>query len=131
MAELNYAIVCEYAKVIDDHVYIQGGGIDELRIAVPGLVPLAFAFELRFTEHECGRPHRLEMIIQGEDGDRVATLSATALPAYPDGVPPNWKVRAPLALMAPVPFSTPGIYGVHVLLNDQEVRDLQILVTTD
>lgn len=67
------ALLCDAASVREGLLFVMGGGITRLwreNFPAPMAVELAVVLELR--QSELSRPHEIEVIVQGEDGGRVA-----------------------------------------------------------
>lgn len=67
------ALLCDAASVREGLLFVMGGGITRIwreDFPAPMGVELAVMIEMRQTE--LARPHEIEVLVQGEDGQRVA-----------------------------------------------------------
>ena len=72
MPELDFAILADRVSTEGGVGYLMRGGIDTVTAqAVPAMLMAGLLIRVGFTRQECGRPHRLEVILQGEDGQRL------------------------------------------------------------
>ncbi len=132
MPDLDYAILCDYVR--EDQTggvqHIIAAGIDTVHVAeVPTGVNFGVALRVMFTRSECDRPHRLELIVQDEDGERLATVDGHVVPTWPGpDHPAHWKVGTAAALNLGVVVPRFGVYAIDVLMNDTELRSLPFRV---
>ena len=54
---------------------------------------LGLLLRISFERAECGRMHRVEVMVQDEDGDRLIHLTATGTPTWQEEWPINWKSK--------------------------------------
>ncbi len=129
MADLDFAIISDSARVADDMMFVLAGGWDTIQASnVPADVHLALALRLLFNQSECDRPHRLEVFVRGADGQELARMDGTTTPNRPEGVPIHWKANSMLAVRFPVRFPDYGEYVIDILLNDSSVKELPLRV---
>jgi hypothetical protein len=92
--KLTSAFMANAAEQRDGLLYVLGGGWDTVNV-MPGN-PTVFngSLVLRFaaTRQECGRDHQVEIVCDGEDGQRVFALNVTARPEVPKDYPVAWDV---------------------------------------
>lgn len=129
MPQLRSALLAEYARVQDGLMHVIGAGIDSIEVGqLPVSVNFSAALVITFTRSECGRPHRLDLILQSEDGERLSEVNATTTPQWNEQWPPNWMKQSMMALNFGVRFPIAGVYTLEVLVNDSQAETLQILV---
>jgi hypothetical protein len=105
------------------------GGIDTVTApVVPALLPVGLLLRIAFTRAECGRPHRVEVILQGEDGDRLMEASAVLTPEWKEDLPPHWRVGILSALNFPIPLPRYGLYSFEILINDTSHKTIPLRV---
>jgi hypothetical protein len=130
MPDLDYAILCDYVREEKDRItHIIAAGIDTLYVSeVPTAVNFGFALRVLFTRSECGRPHRLDLIVQDSD-ERLATVDLRVEPNWPgEDHPPHWRVGAPAALNMGLVVPQFGEYAIDVLLNDNQLKTINFRV---
>lgn len=127
MPELDFAVLCEYVRhERGGRMHIVSAGIDTLSATeVPHGASFGLATRVLFTRSECGRPHRLELIIQGEDGERLGEVTGTVTPQWPEDHPVHWSKATTAAFNFGVTLNDFGMYSIDLLVNDSQVKALQ------
>lgn len=129
MPDLDYAILCDYVRADGGLAHIIAAGIDTIRAAeVPTGHHMGVALRLLFTRNECDRAHRFEVIIQDEDGERMAALSGDVTPQWPQDQPVHWKAGAQAAITFRASLPRFGFYSVDILVNDDHKKSLPFRV---
>lgn len=129
MAKLRAALLAEFARVQNNVLHVIGGGIDTVTVSeIPAAANFSAAIVATFTRNECGRPHRIDLILQDEDGDRLQQVNATTTPEWNDAVPASWVQQTMIALNFGVVFPGLGAYSLEVLIDDRQEESLQIRV---
>lgn len=128
MPELDYALLADAARDDGGLVSILAAGIDTfLAPQEPANATMAIVLRVGFTRNECGRPHRVEMLLQGEDGETVARVNGTTTPEWPAHHPVNWKTYSSLVINLAVSLPL-GQYQVIVMIDDTEAKSLPFRV---
>jgi hypothetical protein len=131
MPELDLALIADYVHAEDGVAYVMRGCIDTVWAAeVPTGRNVGFLFRVTFSRSECGRPHRVEVIFQDEDGDRLAHVQTVVTPEWDDGLPPHWKVKLLGGLNFGVPLPRYGLYSFDVMINDSQQKAIELRVVT-
>jgi hypothetical protein len=126
--ELDYALLCDFVRV-DGVAHVIGAGIDTVYAQeVPTGHNLGFLARLTFTRNECGRPHRVEIVFQDEDGKRLTQIQGVLQPEWVEGLPPGWRTGSILGLNFGVPIPAYGVYAFEILVNDSSVQSLNLRV---
>jgi hypothetical protein len=129
MPELDYAVICDYVRVEGGVAHVIAAGIDTITApAIPTGQNVGLLMRVNFARTECDRPHRVEVIFQDEDGDRLTQIAGVNEPRWNDGLPTGWKVGALLGLNLGIPLPRYGIYSVEILLNDNLVKTIPLRV---
>jgi hypothetical protein len=128
--DLDYAVLCDYVRVEPTGVaHAIAAGIDTVWTeSVPAGQNVGLLVRVAFDRTECGRPHRVEVIFQDADGQRLAQLQGGATPEWPPDHPPGWKVGALLGLNVGIPLPAFGQYSFEILLNDNHVKAIPLRV---
>lgn len=104
MPELDSALLCDHVRAEGGVAHVIAGGIDTVYARrVPARHNLGLLLRLRFTRAECGRQHRVEVILQDTDGRQLAKLQGVLTPQWKEDLPPGWRVGAMLGLNFAVP----------------------------
>lgn len=129
MPVLDYAVLADYVREEDGLAHAIAAGIDTVYAPeVPTGHNVGLLMRVSFTRTECGRPHRLEVIFQDEDGQRLAHLNAVVEPDWPEGLPPNWRRGMMSALNLGVPLPRYGLYAFEILVNDTHMKTVPLRV---
>ena len=129
MPELDLALIADYAHAENGVAYVMRGCIDTVTAAeVPTGRNIGFLFRVTFTRAECGRPHRIEVLFQGEDGDRLATIATVVTPEWDDTMPAHWTVKLLGGLNFGVPLPRYGLYSFDVMINDTQKKAIDLRV---
>jgi Family of unknown function (DUF6941) len=127
--ELDYALVCDYVRAEGGLAHVISAGVDTIWTAeVPTGQNVGLLISLLFTRNECGRPHRLEVIFQDEDGERLAQISGAIEPQWPEGIPPGWRSRTQAGFNIGLPLPRVGLYAFELLVNDSNVKTIPLRV---
>jgi hypothetical protein len=95
---------------------------------VPGAANLGLLARLTFTRGECDKPHRLEAILAGTDGELVAKINGVIAPTWQPGLPLGWKTGAQIGLNFGLIFPKYGEYSMDILVNDNSVKAINLRV---
>jgi hypothetical protein len=131
MPELDFAVLANAGQVSSDNlISILGGGWDTGTLpegSFPAGIVLTVAFRLLFDEEEAGKPHRGEIVVEHEDGRRLAAVTFTVQVDWAEDIPPGWKSNAPFALPVPAQFPSPGTYGVLISVGGNVLKRIPLL----
>lgn len=130
MPELDYALLCDYVRA-EGIAHLIGAGIDTVYAQqVPTGHNFGLLARVTFTRSECGRPHRVEIIFQDQDGAPLTQILGTIQPEWSEGLPPGWRTGAILGLNFGVQIPAYGVYAFEILVNDSSVKSLNLRVVT-
>src|SRR5689334_15548074 len=129
MPELDFAVVCDYVRAEGGVGHVIGGGFDTITLdEFPAGHKMRVWARVWLARSECGRPHRLELIFQNADGERLAEISGPIEREWNDGYPPGMKAGVGMAFNFGVPLPAPGLYSLEILLNDSLVKSIPLRV---
>lgn len=129
MPDLDAAILCDYVRSEGGVAHIIAAGIDRIATEqVPTGQNVGLYILVRFTRAECGRPHRVEVVFQDEDGSRLVQVEGAITPEWSEDTPPGWKQGAVLALNLGLPLPRFGIYSIEILVNDSSAKTIPVRV---
>lgn len=123
--ELDFAILCQSATIAGTALFIQAGAIDTFQGPAGGVALFTLAMRLLFTSNEVERTHRVEVILQGEDGERLGNAGGDVQVVRGD-LPPGWRSRILVTLHLPIPMPRYGTYSIEILINDSAVKSLPL-----
>lgn len=129
MPELDLALIADYVHAEGGVAYVMRGCIDTVTAPeTPTGRNVGFLFRVAFTRSECDRPHRIEVIFQAEDGERLADMQAIVEPEWNEELPPHWKVKLLGAFNLGIPLPRYGLYAFEVLINDSHCKTIELRV---
>lgn len=126
MPKCNVALIADYARQEGGLAHLIGAGVDTIHCpVVPTVQPMGLLAVLEFSAGECGRPHRVEVIVQDQDGVVLNKVTGSIVPERDRTLPPGWPARAPLVLNLLVPIPDYGVYSLEVLADDAEMATIR------
>jgi len=127
--ELDLALIADYVHAERGVAYVMRGCIDTVTAPeTPTGRNIGFLFRVAFSRSECGRPHRVEVIFQGEDGERLAHVQTVVTPEWDQSLPPHWKVKLLGGLNFGVPLPSYGNYSFDIVINDSQQKAIDLRV---
>jgi hypothetical protein len=129
MPELDFAVVCDFVRADGGVAHVIGGGFEEITVdEVPAGHNMGLWARVLLARSECGRPHRLEVIFQDADGERLIELNGPIERDWLEGVPAGMKVGVGLAFNFGITLPTAGTYSLEILINDNLVKSIPLIV---
>ncbi|MDX1510521.1 MAG: hypothetical protein R3249_04190 [Nitriliruptorales bacterium] len=126
--QLAAALLCDAANVRERMISILSGGITRIRrpsYPAPLNAQLALVVELHQTE--IGHRHEVGVLVQGQDGQQVATAQA-AFDATGD-VSPGETILVPIVVgLGGAMLPGPGPYSIEVTLDGMHHRTIPFRV---
>lgn len=127
MPDLDFAILCEAARVADNLLFIHSAGWDTLSGPIGIAYPVTVALRLLLTRAECGRMHTLEILVQGEDGEPLTRTDVGITAAQPaNDVPAGWLIPVMASIRFPVMFRSYGLYSIEILFGNSSLKSLPL-----
>jgi hypothetical protein len=128
------AFLCDAANVREGLLNILSAGVTRLkRSSFPAPLGLQLAMVMTLMPVEAHTPHKLRVVIQGQDGGKVAELDGQfGVAEIPATFQPGEPIAIPMVLdlkLAPIP--SPGTYSVEVLVDTQLAKSLPFLVSKE
>ncbi len=130
MPELDYAMLADYVRGDPLGVaHAIAAGLDTIYAPqVPSGQNVGLLMRLTFSRNECGRPHRIEMIFQDADGQRLMVGQGVVTPEWIEGVPAGWRAGALFAINVGLPLPSYGEYSLELMIDDQELKTIPLRV---
>jgi len=129
MPEIDFMVLSDYVRAEGGVLHIIAGGVDRIQVpSVPTAHNIGVAIRLSMTRNECDRRHRLELIFQNQDGQRLMDFRAEFGATYPKDVPPGWPAFGVVPLNLGLPIPDLGIYSFEVLIDDQHKKSVSVMV---
>ena|SRR3990170_6218669 len=124
MSSIEGLMVADYAEIIGNKLYVQGGGWDRLTVnsdfPVQQMVGIAASFLVPWNETNQRLTAQVE--IQTEDGEPVGKLEGQFEVGRPAGIRPGQEQRFQIAANIPLTLKKPGAYVIIGRLEGQELR---------
>jgi hypothetical protein len=128
MPEVDFMILCDYVRPEGTIMHVIAAGIDRITApSFPTAHNLGIALRLTLTRSECNYPHQIELIVQGDDGDRVAGFTGTFETGYPEDVPVGWRAYGSIPINLGIPLPKPGVYSVELLIDGNLKKSIPLL----
>jgi uncharacterized protein DUF6941 len=120
------AFLCDFAEVRERLLFALGGGITRLwRDAFPASMDASLALLLELHQMELATRHDLQVVVQGEDGQRVGEVSGAFQMGAPE-VDVGENLLVPIALdLRPARLPAPGSYAVEIVIDGNHQRTIQ------
>jgi hypothetical protein len=129
MAELDYALLCDYARAEGGVAHVIAAGIDTIqRSEVPSVANPGLLARTIFDDDETGETHQVEVQLRDQEGEQIAQVNLTVVPRRIEGLPEGWPTGALLAMNFGVPLPSFGPYTPTILLNDTPKKTLNLRV---
>lgn len=131
MPELDFMIVADYVRAEGALLHMIAAGVDTIfAAAVPALHRLGVGIRLTMTPAEAAYHHQIEIILQTEDGVRVAQINGGFeaqgdVPALPPGVRPS--IAIPFNINVPLPVY--GRYSLELLVDGNSLKSIGLTVS--
>lgn len=123
MSSIEWLIIADYAEVIGNKLYIQGGGWDRLTVnsgfPLSRMVGLAASFIIPWNETNQRLTTQVE--IQTDDGNVVGKLEGQFEVGRPAGIMQGQDQRFQIAANVPLTLKGQGVYAVIGRLEGQEL----------
>lgn len=121
--EVEWLILADAAQVVDNKLYLQGGGWDRLNIGTfPKPHAMGVALAIKVPWNETNQQHTFEIEIVTEDGNSVQKFGGTFEVGRAPGIPNGQDQRVQLAVNGIMNFKGAGTFIVHARIDDGESR---------
>lgn len=120
------AFLCDFAEVREGLLFALGGGITRLwRDAFPASMEASLALLLELHQTEGATQHQLQVLVQGEDGQRVGEVKA-AFQMGAAEVDVGENLLLPIVLdLRTARLPAPGSYAVEIVIDGTHQRTIQ------
>jgi len=131
MPELDFALLSDYVRTEGEGgvAHVIAAGMNTITAQqVPTGQNVGLLVRLSFTRNECDRPHRVEVIFQDVDGERLVNVGGVVTPRWSDDLPVAWRAGILWGLNIPLPLPRYGVYALELLVNDNSFATLDLRV---
>jgi hypothetical protein len=125
------AFLCDFAEVRERLLFALGGGITRLwRDSFPASMDASLALLLELHQMELATQHQLEVVVQGEDGQRMGEVKGAFQMGAPE-IEVGENLLVPIALdLRPARLPAPGSYTVEIVIDGTHQRTIQFRAMT-
>jgi hypothetical protein len=127
--EIDTALLCEAATVRDGLFFILGGAITEVVNAeYPAELGLTLALRILVHPTEMEHPHRLEIVLQDEDGEQITTVNGDIQLGGADLVPAGelGEILIPWSFPGKPLLPAIGRYSFELLIDGLHQRSIPL-----
>lgn len=119
---VEWLILADFAEVINNKLYLQGGGWDKLTVntGFPLNRQLGIAASIRVPWNETNQEAALRIEVLTQDATSLAKMEGKFKVGRPPDHPPGEDQRAQIAATVGIEIKSEGIYVVVAHLGDQE-----------
>jgi len=119
---LEWLILADFAQIVANKLYVQGGGWDVLTVnsgfPVQQNIGLAVAFSVPWDA--TNQRHNVEIEVQTDDGEPIAKIGGQVEVGRPPGIPPGQAQRFQMAANIGLTLAKPGIYVIVAKIEGEE-----------
>jgi hypothetical protein len=122
--EIEWLILADGAEVINNKLYLIGGGWESLTInaAFPRQHVFALVAAFKVPWAEANRQHTVELTIEDESGHGLATIAGQIEVELPAGVPLAQAQRVQMAVTLALTLTRPGPHAAIARVDGREGR---------
>lgn len=128
--EIDWLMLADYATVVGNKLYVQGGGWDVLTVnsgfPVQQMCGITVSFAVPWDA--TNRRHTAEIRVEDADGKEVAKIGGQFEVGRPAGLPAGLTQRTQIAANLPLQFSEAGTYVLVGIVNGEVLRRVQFNV---
>jgi len=120
--KIEWLIIADFAEVINNKLYLQGGGWDKLTVntGFPFIRQIGIAASINVPWNETNQDGTLRIEILTQDAKSLAKMEGKFRVGRPADHPPGEDQRAQIAASLGIEIETEGVYVVSAHLEDQE-----------
>ena len=120
------ALLCDAATVREGLLHVLGAGITRIRKPFfPGTMDIQLAMVVTVMPVESDGPHKLKVVIQTEDGVRIAEIDGEFRVSPGDESSKGEPIAMPLILnLRQIALPKEGTYSVEVLIDSQLAKSM-------
>jgi uncharacterized protein DUF6941 len=132
MPELDFMVTADYVRAEGGVLHMIAAGFDQISLpTVPATRAVGIGLRILVDVAEAQAVHRLSLIYQGSDGERLAEIHGTFGPIGPEQpLPPEGRPYGlPIAFNLPLPIPAYGDYSLELFIDDQTEAVKSITLT--
>lgn len=127
---IDMALLCDAATIRENLFHILGGGITNINVQkFPGTLDAALAIRIMLHPTEADVPHKLQVVLQDEDGKRLFDIGGD-FNANPGGaLRVGDEVNVQLAIKVKGPLPRTGRHSFELLIDGTHQASVPFHVT--
>lgn len=132
MPELDFMVIADYVRAEGGVLHMIAAGFDHLWLpAVPATRGIGIGLRILVDVADAQTGHRLLLIYQGSDGQRLAEINGTFGPVGPEQpLPPEGRpFGLAVAVNFPLPIPAYGDYSLELFIDDRAEAVKSITLT--
>jgi hypothetical protein len=127
--EVDFMVLCDYVRTDNGVFHMIAAGIDRIQTPVlPAIRNVGVAIRLRLTRVECDRDHEVQLVFQGEDGQRFVEIRGVVHVVYPDTLPAGWPAFGAIPFNLGLPLQAYGLYSLELLVDGQSKKSIGVII---
>jgi hypothetical protein len=122
--EVEWIILADSAEVVNNKLYLIGGGWDSLTVnsQPPILHSCAVAVAFSVPWNETNQQHNIEIAIDDQDGTQLVKVEGQVEVGRPPGTPLGKAQRVQMAIKMALPLQKFGTHVIIARIEGQEAR---------
>lgn len=131
--DVEWVILADAAEVVNNKLYLIGGGWETLTInsGLPVLHPCAVAVAFSVPWNETNQQHNVEIEIDDQDGKQLLAIDGQIEVGRPPGIPLGDAQRVQMAIKLALPLEQSGRFVIIVRVEGQEMKRTTFSVVTN
>lgn len=120
--DVEWVILADFAEVIGNKLYLQGGAWDKLTInsGMPVTRAVGIAASIVVPWNETNQNATIEIDVATEDGESIASIKAEFRVGRPADIPAGQNQRTQIAGNLPLTLPAAGTYSLVAKLDGEE-----------
>lgn len=122
--KIDFALLADYAEVVNGKLYLMGGGWDTTTAAqLPAAVRMAIAVGVRIGWNETDVQFPVLMTIEDDDGREYVRIQGVVSATRAPGATPGSTQLSQVAANVPLQLPALGGYRVHIVVGEGEQEE--------
>jgi hypothetical protein len=128
--EIEWLILGDFAQVVNNKLYLQGGGWDRFTVntGFPVTHQVGIAASVLVPWNETNQEAHLEIEVQSDDGSTIGRIEGGFKVGRPPDLTPGQNQRTQIAANVRLELKEPGVYAIIGRLDGQELKRTQFNV---
>ena len=128
--DVEWIILADSAEVVNNKLYLIGGGWDSLTVNAPPPILHTCAVSVAFSVPwiETNQQHNIEIAIDDQDGANLVKVEGQVEVGRPPGIPIGKAQRVQMAIKLALPLQKLGTHVIIARVEGQEERRVEFNV---